>query len=156
MSAPELLVLDEPTSGLDPIVQQEFYALLREQTATGGSVLLSSHVLGEVQRVADRIGVVRSGRLIAVERMVDLREKSLHHVGARFEDEVSAAEFAAVPGVRDLTVTGRALTCSAPQSALDGLLKRITRHPVVDLDCAEAELEETFLAYYGTGEHHAA
>ena len=156
MSGPELLVLDEPTSGLDPIVQQEFYALLREQTDTGGSVLLSSHVLGEVQRVADRIGVVRSGRLIAVERMADLREKSLHHVGARFADDVNVAEFAAVPGVRDLAVTGRVMTCSAPQAALDGLLKRITRHPVVDLDCAEAELEETFLAYYGTGEHHAA
>ena len=74
---PALILADEPTSGLDPIVQQEFYELLREQTDTGGSVLLSSHVLGEVQRVADRIGVVRSGRLIAVERMADLREKSL-------------------------------------------------------------------------------
>jgi len=69
MSGPELLVLGEPTSGLDPIVQQEFYALLREQTAAGGCVFLSSHVLGEVQRVADRIGVVRAGRLIAVEGM---------------------------------------------------------------------------------------
>jgi ABC-2 type transport system ATP-binding protein len=156
MSGPELLVLDEPTSGLDPIVQQEFHALLREQTADGGSVLLSSHVLGEVQRVADRIGVVRAGRLIAVERMADLRAKSLHHVGARFGDEVSVTDFANVPGVRDLAVTSRAMTCSAPQSALDRLLKQITRHPVVDLDCAEAELEETFLAYYGTGENDAA
>lgn len=156
MSGPELLILDEPTSGLDPIVQQEFHALLREQTAAGGSVLLSSHVLGEVQRVADRIGVVRAGRLIAVERMDDLRAKSLHHVGARFGDEVNGAEFATVPGVRDLAVTESAMTCSAPQSALDGLLKQIARHPVVDLDCAEAELEETFLAYYGTGEHNAA
>ena len=61
-----------------------------------------------------------------------------------------------MPGVRDLAVTSRAMTCSAPQSALDRLLKQITRHPVVDLDCAEAELEETFLAYYGTGENDAA
>ena len=106
--------------------------------------------------MADRIGVVRAGRLIAVERIADLRAKSLHHIGARFGDEVSDAEFADVPGVRDLEVTGRAMTCSAPQSALDGLLKQIARHPVVDLDCAEAELEETFLAYYGTGEHNAA
>jgi ABC-2 type transport system ATP-binding protein len=156
MSGPELLIFDEPTSGLDPIVQQEFHALLREQTAAGGSVLLSSHVLSEVQRVADRIGVVRAGRLIAVERMDDLRAKSLHHVGARFDDRVSEAEFADVPGVRDLAITGRSMTCSAPQSALDGLLKQIARHSVVDLDCAEAELEETFLAYYGTGEHNAA
>jgi ABC-2 type transport system ATP-binding protein len=156
MSGPELLVLDEPSSGLDPIVQHEFHELLRDQTGAGGSVLLSSHVLGEVQRVADRIGVVREGRLIAVERMTDLRTKSLHHVGARFGDDVDAAEFAVVPGIRDLQVTQRAMSCSAPQSALDGLLRQITRHPVVDLDCAEAELEETFLAYYGTGEHDAA
>ncbi|WP_395729259.1 ABC transporter ATP-binding protein [Nakamurella sp.] len=156
MSRPELLVLDEPTSGLDPIVQREFHELLREQTGAGGSVLLSSHVLGEVQRVADRIGVVRAGRLIAVERMADLRAKSLHHVGARFGDDVSVGEFAALPGIRDLAVTERAMSCSAPQSALDGLLRQITRHPVVDLDCAEAELEETFLAYYGTGEPDAA
>ena len=61
MSTPQLLILDEPTSGLDPIVQQEFHAILREHTARGGSVLLSSHALGEVQRVADRIGVVRAG-----------------------------------------------------------------------------------------------
>lgn len=156
MSGPELLVLDEPSSGLDPIVQHEFHELLRERTGAGASVLLSSHVLGEVQRVADRIGVVRAGRLIAVERMTDLRTKSLHHVGARFGEDVDAAEFTVVPGIRDLQVTPRAMSCSAPQSALDGLLRQITRHPVVDLDCAEAELEETFLAYYGTGEHDAA
>ncbi len=156
MSGPELLVLDEPNQRAGPIVQQEFYALLREQTDTGGSVLASSHVLGEVQAGGrpDRsgpIGPADRGRADG-----RLREKSLHHFGARFADDVNAAEFAAVPGVRDLAVTGRAMTCSAPQAALDGLLKRITRHPVVDLDCAEAELEETFLAYYGTGEHHAA
>ncbi|SDP21891.1 ABC-2 type transport system ATP-binding protein [Nakamurella panacisegetis] len=155
MSGPELLILDEPTSGLDPIVQQEFHTLLREHTEAGGSVLLSSHVLGEVQRVADRIGVVRAGRLIAVERMADLRVKSLHHVAARFTDEVGAEEFSSVDGVRDLVVAGPAMTCMATQSALDGLLRQVTRHRVVDLDCAEADLEETFLAYYGGGDHDA-
>ena len=80
----------------------------------------------------------------------------MHHVGARFGDEVTAAEFAGLPGVRDVVVSGRAMTCSAPRSALDGLLKQIARHPVVDMDCAEAELEETFLAYYGSDEKDAA
>ena len=151
MSGPQVLVLDEPTSGLDPINQQEFQALLREHTAAGGSVLLSSHVLGEVERIADRIGVLRAGRLVAVERIDELRAKSLHHVTARFGERVSAAEFAGLPGVRDLVVDGDALRCSAPQTALDGLLRQITRHPVIDLGCAEAELEETFLTYYGSG-----
>jgi ABC-2 type transport system ATP-binding protein len=152
MSAPPVLILDEPTSGLDPLVQQEFLALVREHTTNGGSVLLSSHILGEVERAADRIGVLRAGRLVAVERIDDLRARSLHHVRVEFGEDVVAAEFADLPGVRDVVLSGRHLTCSAPQAALDALLKRITRHPVVDLGCAEAELEETFLTYYGTGD----
>lgn len=154
MSAPRLLVLDEPTSGLDPLVQREFHALLREHTRDGGSVLLSSHILGEVQRVADRIGVVRDGRLVAVERLADLSAKSLHHVRATFGDAVRAGEFAGVAGVRDLTVDGQSMNCSAPQSALDELLKRVCAHTVIDFECAEAELDEMFLTYYG-GDAHA-
>jgi ABC-2 type transport system ATP-binding protein len=156
MSAPPVLVLDEPTSGLDPLVQLEFQALVREHTATGGCVLLSSHVLSEVERVADRIGVLRAGRLVAVERIDEMRAKSLHHVTAEFAEPVTATEFSAVPGVRDVVVAGRSLRCSAPQVALDPLLKRIARHPVVDLGCAEAELEETFLTFYGNGIADAA
>lgn len=149
MSSPSLLVLDEPTSGLDPLVQQQFQELLREHTAAGGTVLLSSHVLGEVQRVADRIGVVRAGRLVAVEKLDELAAKSLHRVRATFLEPVAAADFAGVPGVRDLVVSDHTMTCSAPQPSLDPLLKRVSRHPVDDFECAEADLEETFLAFYG-------
>lgn len=148
MSAPPLLVLDEPTTGLDPFVQQEFHALVREHTGDGGSVLLSSHVLAEVQRVATRIGVVRGGRLIAVERLDDLRGRSLHHISAQFSGPVTAADFADGSQLRDVVVTGHTLTCSAPQSALDRLVKQLARHELVDFTCTEAELEETFMAYY--------
>jgi len=149
MSGPELLILDEPTSGLDPIVQQEFHRLLREHTASGGSVLLSSHALAEVQRIADRIGILRAGRLIAVERIDELRAKSLHHIRVRFDEPVERREFLGIPGVQQLAVADRTLHCSAPRDSLDALLKRISRHSVDDLECTEAELEETFLAYYG-------
>ncbi|WP_020658995.1 ABC transporter ATP-binding protein [Amycolatopsis benzoatilytica] len=151
MSAPRVLILDEPSSGLDPLVQNEFHALLREHTAAGGSVLFSSHVLAEVQRVADRIGVLRAGRLVAVDRVDELRAKSLHHVRARFADEVPATAFAQVPDVRDVAVAGRVLTCSAPEPALDALVKQIAQHQLVDFECVEADLEETFLTYYGPG-----
>lgn len=151
MSAPQLLILDEPTSGLDPLVQQEFHAILREHAAGGGSVLLSSHVLGEVQRVADRIGVVRAGRLIAVERLEELRGKSLHHISARFSGPAPAQAFGRLPGVRDIRASGQALTCTAPQTALNALVKEVAKHDVLDFECAEAELEETFLTYYGKG-----
>ena len=154
MSAPTLLVLDEPTGGLDPIAQQDIHKILREHTDGGGSVLLSSHVLSEVQRVADRVGVLRSGRLVAVERLDELRSKSLHHVHAHFSEPIELAVFADVPGLVGLSVSDNSMTCSAPQSALDRLLKRVSQHQVVDFECVEAELEETFLTYYGTGENH--
>ena len=156
MSRPQVLVLDEPTSGLDPLVQQEFHALMREHTGAGGAVLLSSHVLGEVQRVADRIGVLRRGRLVAVERLEVLAAKSLHRVRASFLDEVSADDFARLPGVRDLTVGRHTLTCSAPQQSLDAVLKRVSERAVEDFECTEADLEETFLAFYGAGGDGAA
>jgi ABC-2 type transport system ATP-binding protein len=149
MSRPRLLVLDEPTSGIDPLVQQVFHAILLEHTAAGGSALFSSHVLGEVERVADRIGVVRAGKLVAVERLQDLAARSLHRVRARFAEDVSEEEFARVAGVRDLRLDGRTLTCSAPQAALDTLLKRVSTRQVEDFECSEAPLEETFLGYYG-------
>ena len=158
MSAPTLLVLDEPTGGLDPIAQQDFHEILREHTNDGGSVLLSSHVLSEVQRVADRVGVLRSGRLVAVERLDELRSKSLHHVQAHFSEPIALEEFADLPNLVDLSVSGHTMTCSAPQSALDLLLKRVSQHQVIDFECFEAEPEETFLTYYGEGgdSDHAA
>jgi ABC-2 type transport system ATP-binding protein len=151
MSGPELLILDEPTSGLDPLVQEEFHAILREHTAGGGTVLLSSHVLSEVQRVADRVGVLRQGQLIAVEKLEDMRAKSLHHVVAQFAGPVTEAEFLDLADVRDLVITEGTLRCSATQSALDALVKRVARHTLIDFECAEAGLEETFMALYGTG-----
>ncbi|TXN29930.1 ABC transporter ATP-binding protein [Lacisediminihabitans profunda] len=148
MSEPRLLILDEPTSGLDPLVQQAFHAMLRSHTERGGSVLFSSHVLGEVQRVADRIGVIRLGQLIAVERLDELRAKSLHRVRASFVDPVPVDRFSALPGLQGLVVTDRTLQCSAPQWALDGLLKRVAEHSVEDFECAEADLDESFMSYY--------
>lgn len=155
MSAPRLLILDEPTSGLDPLVQQEFHALLGEYTRAGGTVLFSSHVLGEVQRVADRIGVIRRGRLIAVERLQELRARSLHRIRASFVEEVSGEDFAGIRGVQDLVIGDRSLSCSAPQYALDALLKQVSRRSVIDFECAETDLEETFLSYYGPGDTDA-
>lgn len=150
MSSPELLILDEPTTGLDPIMQREFDAILREHTAAGGTVLLSSHVLSEVQQVADRIGVLREGRLIAVEKLHTLRQKSLHHLVVEFTGPARADVFRDVPGVRDLVIDGETLRCNAPEQALNELIQRIAQFTVVDLECAEADLEETFMTYYGT------
>jgi ABC-2 type transport system ATP-binding protein len=155
MTRPELLVLDEPSSGLDPIVQREFHALLAEHVAGGGTVLLSSHVLSEVQRIATRIGVLNRGRVVAVEQLDDLRAKSLHHVVAQFDEPVSVEAFSTIPGVRAVRLEAGVLRCDAPQPALDPLLKEVARHDLLDFECTEAELEETFMAFYEAGETHA-
>jgi ABC-2 type transport system ATP-binding protein len=154
VARPEVLILDEPTTGFDPLVQREFAALLRAHVAEGGSALLSSHVLGEVEEVADRIAVLRAGRLVAVEDMATLRGHSLHRVQARFSGPVDAADYAAVPGVRDLAVTGATLSCGVPATGLDELLRRmLASRELVDLECTEAGLEQTFLALYGAAEN---
>jgi ABC-2 type transport system ATP-binding protein len=155
MCHPRLLVLDEPTTGLDPLVQQQVHEMLREHVGAGGTVLLSSHVLSEVQLVADRVGIIRAGKLIAVEQLDDLRRKSLHHVHVTFNQPVAASEFV-MNGVHDIAVTGNTLTCSSTQDAIDPLLRVIVRRPVVDLACEEASLDETFLAYYASGGSDAA
>ena len=84
MHSPQLLVLDEPTSGLDPLMQREFYRLVAEAKAEGRTVFLSSHVLGEVERIADRVGIVREGRLVVVEGLEALKAKALRRLEIHF------------------------------------------------------------------------
>jgi ABC-2 type transport system ATP-binding protein len=151
MHTPELLILDEPTSGLDPLVQQQFLAMVRQARQRGQTVFMSSHILSEVQHVADRVGVIRAGRLVAVEGVEALRERALRRVEIRFAAPVAGEEFVRVPGVHDLTVEGTVLRCRLAGSP-DGLLKAAARHTVVDLLSQEPDLEELFLAYYDTGE----
>jgi ABC-2 type transport system ATP-binding protein len=103
MHEPELLILDEPTSGLDPLMQQEFLQLVREARDAGQTVFMSSHVLAEVQESADRVGIVRDGRLIALERVESLGKRAVRHVQVHFD--------APVPTARRLSISARAVTC---------------------------------------------
>jgi len=121
--SPELLILDEPTSGLDPLMQEEFLALVAEERERGCTVFLSSHELDEVERVCDRVGIVRAGRLVAVERVADLLAKTQRRdrVEVEFAEPVALADVRALPGVVGATF-------------------------------AHATLEEVFLTYYGEGE----
>lgn len=145
---PALLLLDEPTSGLDPLVQQEFHHLLRERADAGAAVLLSSHVLSEVERIADRVAIIRSGRLIVLESLASLREKARHSVEVRFSAPPPPRAFAGVPGIRDVHLDGCLLRCTV-QGVVDPLVKALAEYHVADLNSREADLEETFLALYG-------
>jgi ABC-2 type transport system ATP-binding protein len=124
MHEPELLVLDEPTSGLDPLVQQEFLAMIREAKAAGQTVFMSSHVLKEVQQAADRVGIVRGGRL--VEKVEALRHRAVRRVEIRFDAPVPAEAFSGLPDVRDVQVDGAVLRCQLSGPA-DPLVKAAAR-----------------------------
>jgi ABC-2 type transport system ATP-binding protein len=144
---PELLILDEPTSGLDPLMQEEFLALVREERERGCGVFLSSHELDEVERVCDRVGIIRGGRLIAVERISDLLGRAQRRVSVEFAEPVDADELRAIPGIADLSEEdGRV------RFHLGGdpgpLLKALAAHPVAEIEIAHPTLEEVFLTYY--------
>jgi ABC-2 type transport system ATP-binding protein len=148
MHRPDLVVLDEPTSGLDPLLQGEVRTVLRETAAEGRTVFLSSHSLDEVQHVADRVGIIRTGRLIDVDAVDSLRERSLRTVTVRFREPVDAVELRAIDGLRIVAEEDSVVRLSAPETAMDALVKALARYPIADLVSESADLEEIFLNLY--------
>ena len=148
MHRPELVVLDEPSSGLDPLLQAELRSLLRETAADGRTVFLSSHSLDEVQHVAERVGIIRNGRLADVDAVERLRERALRHVTIVFAEPVDRARFAALDGVRVDNADGKVVHLSAPEAAMDAVVKEAAARRVVDLVSQPADLEEIFLELY--------
>ena len=157
MHKPELVVLDEPTSGLDPLVQHEFYEILDETRAEGRTVFFSSHVLPEVQRICDRVGIIREGRLVAVEDIDALIDRAaLHRFEIEFASEVCRSTFERVEGTSNVSVDGRTLTVSVSGSP-DALVKAAAQYEIVRLVTHEASLNDIFLTFYsGNGENDHA
>jgi ABC-2 type transport system ATP-binding protein len=147
---PELLILDEPTSGLDPLMQEEFLALVGEERERGAAVFVSSHELDEVERVCDRVGIVRAGRLIAVERIADLLGKAKRRVTLKLAEPADLSELRTLSEVDQLDVVGRRASFLVGGD-LDPAIKALARHHVVDLEVAHPTLEQVFLGYYGDG-----
>lgn len=152
---PELLILDEPTSGLDPFVQLEFERLAGEARSDGRTVFISSHILPEVERMCDRVGIIREGRLVAVESIATLKARAVQRLEIDFAEPVDAAVFAGVENVRELSLTDGTLRCTVVGS-VDGLLKRAAGREVLRIRTIETSLEEIFLAYYGEGDGEGA
>ena len=149
---PELLVLDEPTTGLDPLMQEEFLAVVGEHRDRGGTVFLSSHDLDEVERACDRVGIIRDGRLVAVEDVDEMRGRAYREVSVAFCHPVDPVELRDVAGVDEVTCDGLTLRFRV-HGDLDPVIKAIARHRVHDLEVMRPTLEELFLTYYG---HHRA
>jgi ABC-2 type transport system ATP-binding protein len=144
----ELIILDEPTSGLDPLRQQDVLQLIRERAAAGRTVFLSSHDLAQVEHVAERVGIVREGRLVTVEAIATLRGRSVHHVQVRFGAPVDTVRLADVPGVRNVSVADGVVHLTV-EGSMDALVKTLATLPVQSLTSELPELDEIFLTYYG-------
>jgi len=148
MHEPELLILDEPIAGLDPLVQQSFHALLREVSAQGRTVFLSSHTLSEVERVTDRLAILRQGRLVVVDSLDNLRKVAVQRVEIDFRAPVDPEEFRSLQGVKEVEVTsGQTLTISFEGSA-DAVVKTAAAHEVRAIRPCDDHLEDIFLRYY--------
>ncbi|HEY7401622.1 MAG TPA: ABC transporter ATP-binding protein [Actinomycetota bacterium] len=147
MHRPELLVLDEPTQGLDPLVQRTFHTLLAESRAEGRTVFLSSHDMPEVERLCDRVAILREGRLVADQDIGELKARALRKLEIRFAAPVDAAEFASVTGVREVEAHGDTLSITAT-GHLDPVIKTAARFEVVSLTSEEPSLEDAFLAFF--------
>jgi len=145
---PELLVLDEPTSGLDPLVQQTFFTTLREAVADGASVFLSSHILSEVEKSADRVAIIREGRIVKTDTVEGLRDLAHHQVELRFAGPVPTAEFEHLPGVSDVVADDHVLRLRVA-GAITPVVQAAARYELLDFVSREPSLEETFLAQYG-------
>lgn len=144
MHAPDLLLLDEPTSGLDPIVQREFESLVDETRLRGATILLSSHILAEVERLADRVAVMREGCLAVVDDVAMLKSRFRRTIDLEFPSSVDPEPFRALDGVSDVHVSRRTLSCSVvgPETAL---LREAVARGVVGVHAHDPSLDDIFM-----------
>lgn len=148
MHKPDLLILDEPTNGLDPLVQQTFHQMMREVSEQGRTVFLSSHNLPEVEAICDRVGILRGGKLQAVERIADLKQVRFRWMTLKVANHADPALFERLEGVTDVTSTNGSIRFRVT-GELDPVIKTAAQYHVIDLMYEEPSLEEIFLEYYG-------
>jgi ABC-2 type transport system ATP-binding protein len=155
MHRPDLLILDEPSSGLDPLVQREFHALVREAAGEGRTVFFSSHVLAEVERVADRVGIVLSGHLAVVDSVPALKARALRVLELEFAAPVPAEPFGMIPGVQAVSAQHTILRCEVT-GPVGELMRLAATHGLVNVISHEPDLEQIFVSYFEGGVPHAA
>lgn len=144
---PDILILDEPTSGLDPLVQEAVRSLVLDERKRGKTVFMSSHDLAEVEAVADRVGIIRDGEMVAIDNIDNLRSRRMKYVSFEVKDW---SEIASLPGVQGLRQDGRKIrfTYTGP---IQALLDKLKDSGVMDLSISDPPLEEVFLSFYGSG-----
>jgi beta-exotoxin I transport system ATP-binding protein len=155
MHRPDLLILDEPSSGLDPLVQREFHALVREAAAGGSTVFFSSHVLAEVERIADRVGIVLTGHLTVVDRIAELKARALRVLDLEFTTPPPLEPFGRVAGVRNVAAHDTLVRCEVIGPVGD-LMRLAAGRDLVNVISHEPDLEQIFVSYIEGGASRAA
>ena len=148
MHRPELLLLDEPTGGLDPLMQQGVLRMLAEAQDNGATVFFSSHIISEVQAVADRAAIIREGKIVEVVETALLLNRSMRQVRIRFQQPTEAAALFNLPGVELLNQDDGLSVLLQVEGEMDVLIKTLAQYPVSDFETERTSLEEIFLAYY--------
>jgi ABC-2 type transport system ATP-binding protein len=143
---PKLIILDEPTSGLDPLMQQKFFDLLREENKKGATILFSSHILSEVQKLCDRVAIIKEGSIIKLESMSALTEDNYKKVSLEVKNPVSA-DFFNIPGVSSLTIDGKSISFLF-RGNINLMTRRLTEIELANAWIEEPTLEEVFMHYY--------
>ena len=147
MNSPKLAILDEPTSGLDPLKQQEFQNIVKEQNKEGCSVLLSSHILNEIEDLCEKVGIIKEGTLIASEQISALKNKTIKKYEVTFENPPSENKLSEIKGIYDLKIKDEIATFTI-KGNIDDMIKTISKFTVINLRILEPDLEEIFLTYY--------
>jgi ABC-2 type transport system ATP-binding protein len=146
MANQELVIMDEPTTGLDPLMQKEFYKLLRDEREAGKTFFMSSHILAEVEEVCDKVAIIKEGELVVVENITSLQNKMGKILEVHFRDPVNLDDFR-FEGVTDLKQDNGKLTMTVMKD-LDQVVKKVGEFDIVNMSLKTYSLEELFMRYY--------
>lgn len=147
MHRPKLLILDEPTTGLDPLIQQEFYKIIDEANDAGTTIFVSSHILPEVERICDRVAIIRDGKLVITEEIESLKKRAERPIEVYFKTRPKKEDFEKIAGVTQLIIEGNKVSCTI-KGSYDTFIKTIAKYEVINVITQEPNLEKIFLGYY--------
>lgn len=149
LHSPKLIILDEPTGGLDPLMQQRFFDLLREENKKGATILFSSHILGEVQKLCDRVAIIKNGKIVKVEKISDLAKNTHKRFKIDTIKKIDDKIFSELKGISDLNVTNNSANFLF-RGNINDVIKIVVKLDLTNMLIEEPDLEEIFMHYYRT------
>lgn len=147
MHAPDILIMDEPTVGLDPLLQNEIYEILKEMKRNDVTIFISSHNLPEVEKLCDRVALIKDGKLATVATMANLAKRKTHNLEVKFDGKFDLSELKKIPDVTSLQSAAGAVTATI-NGDLNAVVQLLAKHTITDLKIEHASLEDVFIEYY--------